>query len=280
MDKRKGFTLIELLVVIAIIAMLMAMLMPALGKVKKQAMNVACQATLRQWGPVFMMYCNDNDGLFSGGTDIAGVFWEHSWVYSLKPYFENMDVALCPAAKRTWMDEDSGTFVGWDWRAAKKHLPDPIYDYYEGSYGSYGENSWCGAWPYHGNCPDTTSPHICNWLTIRVKGGNRIPMFLDSLFMGGFPSDVAMPAELEGLTFWDGSQGGGGEMDRYCIPRHGRSVNSLFVDLSVREVGLKELWKLKWHREFDTNGMWTLAGGVTSKIWDDAAPWMRSFPEY
>ncbi|MCH7559665.1 MAG: type II secretion system protein, partial [Planctomycetes bacterium] len=64
MRRRNGFTLIELLVVIAIIALLMAILMPSLQRVRKQAKAVACQSNLKQWGLVFRMYTNDNDGYF------------------------------------------------------------------------------------------------------------------------------------------------------------------------------------------------------------------------
>jgi prepilin-type processing-associated H-X9-DG protein len=62
-----------------------------------------------------------------------------------------------------------------------------------------------------------------------------------------------------------------------CINRHDGGVNSLFLDWSVRKVGLKELWKLKWHKEFNTNGPWTIAGGVKPEDWPE---WMRKFKDY
>jgi len=64
-NEQRGFTLIELLVVIAIIALLVAILMPALQRVKKQAKAVVCQSNLKQWGTIFAMYTDDNNGFLT-----------------------------------------------------------------------------------------------------------------------------------------------------------------------------------------------------------------------
>jgi prepilin-type N-terminal cleavage/methylation domain-containing protein len=60
--KSRGFTLVELLVVIAIIALLLSILMPALGRVKNQAKIMTCAANAKQVGTVLAVYQNDNDG--------------------------------------------------------------------------------------------------------------------------------------------------------------------------------------------------------------------------
>ena len=65
---RRGFTLIELLVVIAIIAVLMAILMPALSMAKKQGQQAVCQNNLRQTGLAASMYADDNEHKVPRGT--------------------------------------------------------------------------------------------------------------------------------------------------------------------------------------------------------------------
>jgi len=66
-------------------------------------------------------------------------------------------------------------------------------------------------------------------------------------------------------------------MARCCINRHEGAVSCLLVDGSVRKVGLKELWTLKWHRSFNTAGPWTKAGGVQREDWP---AWIRDFKDY
>jgi len=69
----------------------------------------------------------------------------------------------------------------------------------------------------------------------------------------------------------------GGGWGTFYINRHNGSVNGLFLDWSVRKIGLKELWTLKWNKEFNTAGRWTRAGSVQPERWPE---WMRNFKDY
>ena len=79
MKKKNGFTLIELLVVISIIAILMAILVPALGRVREAAKRITCGNQLKQLGYSYVMYATDNRGKLPLLTD-------GNWLWDLDYY--------------------------------------------------------------------------------------------------------------------------------------------------------------------------------------------------
>ncbi|MHC4685485.1 MAG: prepilin-type N-terminal cleavage/methylation domain-containing protein, partial [Planctomycetota bacterium] len=179
MRKRYGFTLIELLVVIAIIALLMAILMPALQRVKKQARGVACLNRLKQWNLYFAMYTQDYDGRFMMGH---GVNPANRWVSALGDYYKwDDEFTCCPNATKPWIDEkgastgaygtDVGVTMAWGYMAnsgSRSHWPKPMK-------GSYGLNGYCI------DPPPGTEPRgeaSWYWRTPNVAGAAYVPLFL------------------------------------------------------------------------------------------------------
>jgi prepilin-type processing-associated H-X9-DG protein len=258
--------LIELLVVIAIIALLMAILMPALARVKEQAQSVACQAKLKQWGLIFKLYTDDHDGYFNEGWGVGEVAL---YPNALRSYYKNDDsMLLCPSATREMEnDMDWGTF-----KAAVRVMSTPGGGSRRYVF-SYSINSWTNY--MHGDRGDRLEEWF--WKNVNsAKNTNNIPVLGDATWHDAWPRHTDEPSPTMD-AFGIGNKGTSGEMNHFCIDRHNGFVNLVFMDWSVRNVGLKELWTLKWHKAFDTNGPWTKAGGATAGDWPQ---WLRRYRDY
>ncbi|MBN1508474.1 MAG: type II secretion system protein [Sedimentisphaerales bacterium] len=288
---RRGFTLIELLVVIAIIALLMAILLPALQRVRKQARAAVCQGNLRQWGTVLALYAQDHDGRFSRedcstiwtltGRDpqvparAVGVFGPDANQVTQYHAIRTKGM-LCPVATKACDDHGSvtrttksldgtswsfsitygGTFYAW----ALTEPGPPVCV-------SYGLNQWLFDRPVEFVPFASRPPSYTNVYALRRTAG--VPLLLDCMKPSGLPQDAAAPPSRE--------EAPGATFSPFCLNRHDEYVNCLFLDWSMRKVGLKELWTLKWYDGFNTAGPWTKAGGVTPDKWP---PWMRGFKDY
>ena len=230
-----GFTLIELLVVISIIALLIALLLPALGKSKAATRSIICLAQSKQWNSAYLNYTQDHNGqTFPYPSSPGGGYW---WLV-LDDYLGGQKrIRFCPDAPTPSPDRRAMGTAFYAWRAFKGES-------------SYGMNMF-----FHGQ-----TPHTWNFLfpaKFHYNGPDEVtlpsitPVFADSAWWGGWPlhTDFIPADPIDPYT------GNANDMERYYLARHDGGVNVAMIDGSARLVSLVGLWKLKWHKQFNTAGL-------------------------
>ena len=194
------------------------------------------------------------------------------WIPSLKTESQRetnlMKMMTCPtAAKPADVLPETGASRGGTYRAwrIETRLASPLW-------GSYGMNVYI---PFAAVRAVGYRPDPRMWTTADVSRTATIPVLLD----GGWVTGAVYHAELAPPQFdlIPTMPVSPPPPVAFCMNRHWGHVNGLFMDWSVRKVGLKELWTLKWSTDFDTAGPWTKAGGVQPENWPE---WMRRFKDY
>lgn len=238
--------------VIGIIAVLIALLLPALNRARAEARSVACLSNLHQLHLAFAMYMDEDKqktpwypGFLGGSAQDA-----YDWIEIFRPNYVNIDaVRFCPAADASTTPADLGPNA-YPGSASTAWLAD------------FGSTPFAGSYCYNGFCFRDNPSNATNLQTawgiplselfnLPEKQSDRIPVFIDGMWFGAWPKSTdPAPADVNAGALGAAT---GPHMGRVCIARHpNKRVNAAFLDGHAESIPLRELCRLRWSENWVT----------------------------
>ena len=251
MKCKAGFGKTDLLVVLGCIVFLMANLGPVGSAGRRRAKEAVCLSNLLKWAVVWKSYTDDHGGYFPR----RGRDWPDSmiaWPDTTRFYYKNPRLLFCPEATKTIDQGGVNPFMAWY--------------HYIGEYERYYEGSYCVNLWVSNETGDHKGVVDGFWRTAGIKGAANVPLLLDGQWTDADPLHSDEPPEHED-DFWEPNIN---EMQRPCVNRHVGAVNAVFLDFAVRKIGLKQLWELPWHKNWNPDD-------YPPPLWPE---WMQNFKNY
>lgn len=249
----RGFTLTELLVVIGLVALLVSLLMPALGQARAAARTTGCLSNLRQMGTAWTMYLAENRGHLPEHVwwtpttpDIA---WRGYWLGILEHYNVRGDALLCPTAMEPIPFKQLNVGFGtaqYAWTGRWSHNGTTVRfngDLFRN--GSYGYNRYLtagGGFGQNGKADRITA----------VRNTADVPVILDAVFTDFAPVNqfAAFPASTPPSLRGEDYPFNAPEQWRFLIARHNRGINAVMGDGSARWIRLEDTYMLSWKSDW------------------------------
>jgi prepilin-type N-terminal cleavage/methylation domain-containing protein len=167
--RRSGFTLIELLVVISIIAVLAALLLPAIGMVRDSAKRTRCESNLRQLALAMQGYAADNDGLLPPAL-LSAAPVNLPWKWFVSPFLDKELLATTNATASAW----DRPVMSCPVYLARNSAPSTMYTGYGMSRHLYYGNSAGETWKRSDDWVTApTSDYIPGFAVARIKHGDQ-----------------------------------------------------------------------------------------------------------